>query len=420
MRHDVDPLCDRSNDVALSQNVDGGEMARTSSLSVPKAAGGLRVDCLSKRDEILDLQDAWHRLEAISQTNTVFQAFDLCMPWLDAYVFGKDPTHEAQVIALYQGGELVGLLPLAVPLGSPVVLAEWIGEPLVQYGDMLLDPSCDHVALGKALKDAISNLGVDGLLLRAVRADAAIHDVLPLNAATQAGVARQAATADLTDFETADDYFATFSPKSRKRLRRRRKELAKAGDLGFKVMPAGPDVLGIYDLALSWKKAWLADNGLTSRTFMDERALATLRDAIGRAGKHNPFTAFVQTLNEKPVAIAIGLVGPQGKAVFLTAYSPEHGALSPGMVQIESTIRFGFESGWPTYDLMAPLDQYKTSWTNTICDVADHVVAFTPKARLYRGIYLSTLRPAMKAVWKAIPAPLRTAALRLSGGPTEH
>ncbi|MEO0384680.1 MAG: GNAT family N-acetyltransferase [Pseudomonadota bacterium] len=414
MRHDVDPLCDPSDDVASSHIVDVTQTPVNQSLSASNT-GEVRSECLSTREEILGVQEAWHRLEAISQTNTVFQAFDLCMPWLDTYVFGEDPTHDAKVIALYQGDELVGLLPLAVPHSGVVVLAEWIGEPLVQYGDLLLDQSCDLVALGKVLKDAVSNLGVDGLLLRAVRADAAIHSVLPLDGATQAGVARQAATADLTDFQTADDYFATFSSKSRKRMRRRRKELAKTGDLGFKVVPAGPDVLEIYDLALEWKKAWLAENGLTSRTFMDERALKTLREAVAWPSKNNPFTAFVQTLNDKPVAIAIGLVGPQGKAVFLTAFSADHGALSPGMVQIESTIRFGVEAGWPAYDLMAPLDTYKTSWTNTVCDVTDHVMAFTPKARLYRGIYLSTLRPAMKAAWNAIPASLRTVALHRRG-----
>ncbi|CAN0579021.1 unnamed protein product, partial [Ectocarpus sp. 12 AP-2014] len=220
------------------------------------------------REEILAVQEAWHRLEVISQTNTVFQAFDLCMPWLDAYVFGENPTHQAQVIAFYQDDELVGLLPLAVPLSGAVVLAEWIGEPLVQYGDMLLDPSCDFLALSTILKDVVCGLGVDGLHLRAVRADAAIHSVLRLDRSTQAGVVRQAATADLTQYTNADDYFATFTSKSRKRIRRRRKELGKAGDLGFKVLPAGPDVLETYDLALSWKKAWLADNGLTSRTFM--------------------------------------------------------------------------------------------------------------------------------------------------------
>lgn len=419
MRHDVDPLYEPSVDGDVSQIVDVTHTPENQSLS-PSNAGKVRAECLSTREEILAVQEAWHRLEAISQTNTVFQAFDLCLPWLDVYVFGEHPTHKAQVIAFYQDDGLVGLLPLAVPLSGAVVLAEWIGEPLVQYGDMLLDPSCDLVVLRTVLKDVVCDLGVDGLHLRAVRADATIHNVLRLDRSTQAGVVRQAATADLTQYTTADDYFATFTSKSRKRIRRRRKELSKAGDLGFKVVPAGPDVLDTYDLALRWKKAWLADNGLTSRTFMDERALATLRTAIARPGKHNPFTTFVQTLDDEPVAIAVGLVGPRGKSVFLTAFSADHGALSPGMVQIESTIRFGSDAGWPAYDLMAPLDRYKTSWTNTVCDVTDHVVACTPKARLYRGIYLSTLRPAMKAAWNAIPASLRTAVLRSSGGHTEH
>lgn len=46
---------------------------------------------VTTRDAVMDLKDEWQRLEQISEGSAVFQSFDLCLPWLDAYVFGDAP-----------------------------------------------------------------------------------------------------------------------------------------------------------------------------------------------------------------------------------------------------------------------------------------------------------------------------------------
>ena len=344
-----------------------------------------------------------------------FQSFDICMPWLEAYVYGAEPTHRAHVLAFYDNaGRLVALAPLAQKITRLTTMAEWIGEPLVQYGDILMDPDCDRKALSLALTQALGDCAIDGLVLRNVRADARIGEVLDL-APTQLGAAREAALADLTAYETSDDYFATFSKRSRQNRRKKRNALAKKGELSFESVEAGPRAEELCVLALAWKLEWLADRGLSSRAFMDARALETVKAVCKRQSEHNPLRLFVQSIDGKPVAIELGFVGSEGNAAFMGTYDPAYEALSPGKVQMESTIMHGFEEGWSAYDMLAPMSAYKESWSNRTVGVADYMIPTSLVGRLYRDVYQRSLRPAAKALWHAMPAKLRGIALRQGG-----
>jgi len=205
-----------------------GQLRSTGDASRQKSAvEAYAFSVLTTRDEILAIQPDWQALEGVSQGTAVFQSFDICLPWLEAYVFGADPTHRAHVLAVRDGsGRLAALAPLAQKLSRLTVMAEWIGEPLVQYGDILMDPDCDREAIGAALAQAFANCSVDGLVLRNVRADARIAAVLDLQEA-QLGSGREAALADLTTFEKAEDYFATFSKRSRQNRRKINRDLPK-------------------------------------------------------------------------------------------------------------------------------------------------------------------------------------------------
>ena len=374
-----------------------------------------RAQLVSDRDSILALETDWQALTIRSSGSVAFQAFDLCLPWLDAYAFGSDPTHHAHILAIYDADELVGLVPLAVRRDGPVALAEWVGDPLIQYGDVLLDADCDAKAVRACLAEALKQWPLAGLLLRNVRADARVHQLLDLPGHTL-GETRQAAIADLTGFGSAEDYFATFSKRSRQNRRKKRNALAKRGELSFEVVEAGPQAAELCDLALDWKLAWLAARGLSSRAFMDARALKTLKASIARSSVANPMTLFVQKVDGKPAAIEIGLTGSHGNIAFMGTYDPAYEALSAGKVQMESSILHGFEAGWAGYDMLAPMTGYKESWSTMTVDVVDYLVASSPAAWIYREGFLKIMRPTMKCIWLALPASLRSTLLRSGGG----
>lgn len=396
----------------------------TASFVVPEPKDGLILDDtagyravdLTTREAILAIQADWQALERVSKGSAVFQAFDVCLPWLEAYVFGDAPTHRAHILALYDDADtLVALAPFAEKTTGLVNMAEWIGEPLVQYGDILMDPRCDRVAVRKALISKLDAWTVNGLHLRNVRADSRIMQVLDLSHA-QIGETREAALADFTSFDDPEAYFATFSKRSQKNRRKKRRALGERGVLSFETVKAGHEAEMLCDLALEWKRRWLAERGLSSRAFLDPRALATLKAAVGRESQSNPLRLFVQKVDDRPVAIEIGLVGPLGSAAFMGTYDPDFENASPGKVQMESAIIQGFEEGWPAYDMLAPMSEYKQSWSNSTVGVADYMVPSGLLGIAYRDAFLRCARPAMKAVWNMLPPPVRTFVLRKCGG----
>ena len=371
---------------------------------------------LTTREAILSVQGDWQALEHASQGSAVFQAFDLCLPWLEAYVFNEEPTYRARILAFYdEAGAMIALAPFAERIAGFVTMVEWVGEPLVQYGDILMDPACDPLALRKALSDALDEWPVHGLHLRSVRADSRIRRVLDLDH-TQVGDARDAAIADLTAFDDPEGYFATFSKRSQKTRRKKRRALGERGTLTFEAVKAGREAEKLCGLALEWKVAWLAERGLSSRAFMDPRALATLKAVAARKSEDNPFHLFVQKLDGSPIAIEMGFVGPLGNAAFMGTYDPEFEASSPGKVQMESAIIHGFDEGWPAYDMLAPMSDYKQSWSNRTVGVADYMLPSSLVGVAYRNGFLRYLRPAIKAVWNALPPSIRMRVLRKGGG----
>jgi CelD/BcsL family acetyltransferase involved in cellulose biosynthesis len=370
---------------------------------------------VSTREAILALKDEWQRLEQVCEGTAVFQAFDVCMPWFDAYVFCETPTHRAQIITFYdEAGVLVALAPFAQKTGGLVKTVEWVGEPLIQYGDILMHPFADKTATKIAFSDTLRSWKTHGLHLRNIRADSRIGQVLDLDGA-MVGEAREAGAIDFSNFETVDDYFASQSRKTRSNRRRNRKNLEKTGDLSFEVVKAGAKAKSLCSLALEWKFAWLDARKLSSRAFMDKRALDCLKAAVGQETPTNPFQVFVQHIDGKPAAIEIGLVGPVGNAMYIGTYDPDLEATSVGKVRVESTASHGFAEGWTTYDMLAPMAQFKREWSNTTIGVCDYMVPTSAWGRLYRSLYLRKMRPAMKSALLAMPASLRGLVLKSIG-----
>jgi CelD/BcsL family acetyltransferase involved in cellulose biosynthesis len=382
-------------------------------------ASGLQVSEVVDRPGVLALEGAWRALEAHSEGSSAFQAFDLCLAWLDTYAFAAEPTHQARIVCVQDTqGSLVALAPLAVRIGGLVRMAEWIGEPLIQYGDILLDPDTDAARVRRALSPALSSSlptwGVHGLHLRKVRADARVAAILDLKGRALSE-ADEAALADLTLFENAQAYFASFSKVSRKSLRRRGDALARLGSLSFHEHTPNAALAPLCDMALAWKTEWLREHGLSSRAFMDPRALATLKKMMETPSAHSPMRLYALCLDGKPIAIEISLVSKGVNMAFMGAFDPAYKDLSPGKLQMEASIRHGFAQGWSGYDLLAPMSEYKKTFANTTVEVADYLLPGGLTGLLYRDLYLRTGRPLMKQTLMALPSGVRAKLLHKAG-----
>ncbi|MEM1289068.1 MAG: GNAT family N-acetyltransferase [Pseudomonadota bacterium] len=366
------------------------------------------VEELTHRDDVLRLKEEWRALEKSSFGSVAFQSFRFCLHWLDNYAYANDATHEPKIAAVREpGGRLMALAPWAEKRGGLVRLAEWIGEPLLQYGDILLHPSAEKGAVRRALSDAMGRWAIHGLHLRNVRDDSRIRQVLDLDGGA-VGQARQAAFCDMTQYADAEAYFQGFSRSSRKTRRLKRRRLEERGELTFEHLPAGPEAQKIYKTALAWKKAWLEKQGLSSRAFQDDKALAMLEAMTADQASDNPIHVYALYLDQQPISVEISFADAGAVMAFMGMYDPDFEALSPGKIQMESSIRLGFDEGWKGYDLLAPMADYKASWTNTQVGLMDYLLASTVSGLVYKHAFLGVIRPSAKAALMALPTKLRS------------
>lgn len=369
------------------------------------------IQTAQSRDDVMALRDAWHRLEAISVGSTAFQSFDIYLPWMEAYAFGPDATHKPKIVSARDpSGKVVAILPLAEKKKGFITTTEWIGEPLIQYGDILLDPMANLLGLRADILKAFTSGDVSAVHLRNVRADSRIMKVLELEK-MQVGATRQAGITDLSKFDDPADYWATFSRRTKKNRNKKRRGMAEIGPLSIEVVEPGEQGAFLGDLALEWKKDWLAERGLSSRAFLDRRALACLSDMFAHASDTNPMRICVLRAGEHPVAIEVSLVSDGTCIAFMGSYDAQYEHLSPGTLQMEALIEHGFENGWKAYDMLAPMTEYKERWSTDSVPVADYILAADLWGLAYRDGYIRGFRPLLKSALMALPASVRGRAL---------
>lgn len=367
---------------------------------------------LSTRDAVLDIKPEWDALCARQSGPTAFQSHAFCMAWMDANVFCQNAKTSARIITIRNmQGALVALFPLAVSNSRILRTAEWIGEPLIQYGDALIDPQADAEAIRVALSNATGDdFLVDAFHFRKVRKDSRIQALLDLKG-VQVGEAEDAAIIDLDAHDSYDAYAkATFSNRSRKNRRKKRRTLEAEGTLSFDIADDPAKVREILDTALRWKREWLAERGLTSRAFADEHALSTLVDVADTPGTNA--VAGVLRLNGAPVSVEFGFLDDYGFLAYLGSYNPAYDHLSPGKIAMEEMARALMDRGYARYDLLAPNSEYKKHWTEDTHPVADYFVPLSIMGLAYRSIYLNLLRSQLKDLSQKAPPWLVSAGLR--------
>ncbi|MEM6665683.1 MAG: GNAT family N-acetyltransferase [Pseudomonadota bacterium] len=365
-------------------------------------------DVLSQA-EFETLAHDWRALEGLSGSVHAFQSHGWCRVWLEEHVFCDQPDYQSRVVAVRRpDGALAAVFPFCQRVGSSMAMVEWLGEPLIQYGDILLHPGANHAAVRTALMTAIEGWPVvGGLRLGKVRADAQVHAILDLKNAAVAAQ-QEAAIVDLSTYTTFDDYQATQSGRSRKNRRKRRRQLAERGEVTFDVLTPGPQAHAACNQALEWKLAWLDARGLTSRAFADKRALACLHSMSD--APDSGLVVFRLSVDGKPVAIEVSFQDGDNIYAYLGSYDESLDYLGVGKMQMEDTIAHAIANGMQSYDLLAPMCEYKECWSNRRVAVQDYAVPLDLGGAIYVHGYLRTLRPLARKAYDNAPLPLKRAA----------
>lgn len=377
--------------------------------AVPRsAATDTAFEIVSDRTGFLALRNEWDALfERSGKSHQLFQTFDWLNLWCRHYV-GTGGSFSAPSLRIVVGrarGRVVLIWPLAQVRMLGMSRIGWMGDPVGQYGDVLIEDGPRRMARLEASWDYLQDaLPGDAVLLRKVRDDSAVVPLLRKLGVTVTGE-EQAPFADLTDIRTFEAYQARFSKRLRRNRRRQRNRLADLGPLSFEFHDHGAAAQQAVAEAMRMKRRWLKQRGLISTAFADDRVDAFFADAVATAERGCSALVSVLKLADRPVAVEIGLLCKGRYVSHIGAFDLDHARLSPGTLQMEETLRHCIEDrGADCLDLLAPGSDYKDVWADGSVRVRDYVLAKSPLGRLYAGAYLQTIRPGLKDGLTRLPA----------------
>jgi CelD/BcsL family acetyltransferase involved in cellulose biosynthesis len=214
------------------------------------------VDIAEGADAVSRTASAWLALTEHGSQGTPFQSYTVAHACSAAHIRrGERP----RIVTVRRDGEVVLLLPTVVTslFGLPVV--RFLGDPLIQYGDILARRDLEPEDFAAAWQAATDPSVACFALFRRIRDDAKVAAFLPA-AATQTNL-QESPLVDLTRG-------STLSSRDTRELRRQRRRLEEHGSVSMRLVK-GPEARPLLQEALRLKRAWLQTQGQVSAVVGD-------------------------------------------------------------------------------------------------------------------------------------------------------
>jgi CelD/BcsL family acetyltransferase involved in cellulose biosynthesis len=368
-------------------------------------------DLVATRAGFDALETEWNALFArAGRGEQMFQQFNWLWHWANHYT---DASTEFAILTGRRGGRLVLVWPAVIERPARLRQLAWMGDPVSQYGDVVVDDLPDReTVLARAWSALLDAARPDLVRFAKVRGDAAVAPLLAAKGfevvcSTEAPAIALPAHGTFARFETR------FSAKHLKNRRRQLRRLEERGAVEIAAMRTGREAVAAARHGIELKRAWLHGKGLVSRAFADRRIDAFFADVA--AGATRPAGVSVSVLRSAgtvaDVNIAVTCKGR--RALHVIAYAPEFERCGAGCHHMARDIARAFDEGVAVYDFLAPRHDYKMEWADHVVAVGDHALAVTPVGRAYARVYLALIREGAKRMLNALPKPLATTVARL-------
>lgn len=364
------------------------------------ALAGPAFHCEVVRDlESLEaIAPAWNDLHTrCGHSAHVFQSFNWNWHWVRHFLSTPSCNAELAVVCLRKDGVLIGIWQLCVVRHPGLRVIHWMGEPVSQYGDVLLDPAhASAGALAYGWARAIELLRADALHIRKVRADAIVLPWLQMRRAlvTHWSEAPYLDFTGTSDFATYEERYSAKSRKNRRRLFRR---LQGMGEVRFEHFVSGRLAREAALEAIALKRQTLDDTGRLSIALHDPRFAAFFADAAEAVSHPCGCRVTRMTVDGRLVASSIDVNFRGHRAAHIIVHAPEFAACGPGLHLVEDWARTAHAEGMTQLDLLAPAHSYKWDWADSSIAVNDYALATSVKGRLFVS-YLAHARPRLKAL----------------------
>lgn len=375
--------------------------ALASTPHTPPAHGGIELSVVTTRAGLAALEAEWNALQAeYGRDIHVFQSFNWIWHWANHFLPQQSDPNSASDLYILTGrrdGHLGLVCPFVRHRRAGITVLSFAGEPVGQYGDVLLDEQRGgRELLAHAWSLIVKSSGADVFAFRKVRADSNLAAFLAQSKAliTARQVAPYLDLASAPDFET---YAKRYSGKVRKNRRRLVRRLEERGAVSASLLTRGGRAAELAATAITLKRAWLKHRGLISPA-LSNPATRSFVAAVAE-NRERPVGTVVTHLTSsgETAAVVVAFDCKSRRVAHILVYALEFERFSVGQILIERSVRDAFNDGVGIYDLMAPGDAYKFDWADRSVEVLDWAFGLTPLGRAYAKFYLGHGRSWLKS-----------------------
>ncbi|MEZ5924555.1 MAG: GNAT family N-acetyltransferase [Hyphomicrobiaceae bacterium] len=379
------------------------------------ATAAISVEVARGREAIDAIAGEWRALYALaSAPEQVFLSPAWIETWYDHYMPAAGTSGDGSIVLVTcrQEGRLALVWPLVETRRLGLKLLKWAGEPVSQYGDILVVQDRTTDDLLETAWEGILSLGADALILRKTRRNSQAAGFL-LGKGAFASEREAAPYIDLDGIRCPLAQAERYSAKDRKNRRRQRKRLSEIGPLGFRWLGPSATASLLARHAVALKRTWLTSRGRISKAFTDQRIEGFLAAALSGDGNDLDGRVGVLDCDGRPAALLIGFLNRGYLAGYLTAYDAAFERHGPGSLLFEDVIRSAIGEQIVRVDLLAPADAYKLDWASGMIEVEDLCLPLTVGGNIYTRLVQSRVRHSLKTGIDRLPPRLRRTLIAL-------
>jgi CelD/BcsL family acetyltransferase involved in cellulose biosynthesis len=285
------------------------------------------------------IEAGWKALEACSGPSWgIFQSFNFIWRWCRQFLDGE--STKLAIVTGYRQGWLVMVWPTAIETRRGVRRAVFLGSPVAQYGDVLIDRSLPdwQTWLARGWDFLVEASCPDVVSLCKVRSDAALTPILARLGARESNV-QTAFEVDLSNSANLTAFDERYPAKARKNRRRQRQRLMDMGSVELRRWPAGEGATAAVNRGIAMKRRWLEQHDKHSDALRNGKLIGFLAGLSEATVRPSGFRVSELLLDERPVACALSFVHKGREALYLITYDPAAEKASPGTLLIEDLLR---------------------------------------------------------------------------------
>lgn len=378
-------------------------LATTLLTPTPGGDATLRIGLTDQVEAFLALREEWDDLfERAALPHQVFQSHVVLRHWVAHYL---DSQTRLSIVTLRRENRLVMVWPLVRQRRLGVDTLRFMGIPIAQFGDVLVERTGDEAMLLREGWRAVRALRADIFEARKLRADSALAG----SALLDDSACSERIEAPFTDLALrvgGDGPSQAYPARDRSNHRRRLRRLAERGPLGFETVSPGPEAVALVGQAVAMKQASLRRHGIIAPAVSDPRFERFFRDLAGDAAGGSPLRIAVIRCADQPIGIDLSLDCKGTSFGHVIATHPDHERGGVGSILIQHSFAAAKSRGSAIFDLLGPADPYKLEHADGMTSVTDLALPLSLTGRVVCGLGLQRLRPALKTAVKRLPPPL--------------